>query len=86
MDRALSAYTAGVAVQAFTGQAGPEWGTIVPGASADLVWLERDPRSVAALDVPGIGIRGHVFAGGTSLLGSLRRSGDVYYPVHQPAD
>ena len=43
-SRRLRAYTAGVAEQAFAGQAG-RWGTIAPGASADLVWLDRDPRT-----------------------------------------
>ena len=57
IERALSAYTAGVSEQAFSGHVGPKWGTIVPGASADLVWLGRDPRSTAALDVPNIEIR-----------------------------
>jgi predicted amidohydrolase YtcJ len=54
MEQALTAYTAAVAEQAFAGQAGPPWGTIVPGASADVVWLDRDPRTTPALDVPGI--------------------------------
>lgn len=54
VDRALSAYTAGVANQAF---ADNDWGVIAPSASADLVWLDRDPRAVPPLDLPGIGIR-----------------------------
>jgi len=54
IDRALSAYTAGVAFQAF---AENNWGTITPGASADLVWLDRDPRSTPALQLPGITVR-----------------------------
>ena len=28
-----------------------------PGASADLVWLDRDPRSTPPLELPGVGIR-----------------------------
>ena len=63
MERALSAYTAGVSEQAFSGHVGPKWGTIVPGASADLVWLGRDPRSTAALDVPSIEIRATYLCG-----------------------
>ena len=55
VERALSAYTEGVAVQAFAEES---WGQLVPGASADLVWLDRDPRDVAALELPGIRIRG----------------------------
>jgi predicted amidohydrolase YtcJ len=54
VDRALSAYTAGVAYQAF---AENRWGSIAPGASADLVWLDRDPRATPALELPGVGIR-----------------------------
>ncbi len=54
IDRALSAYTAGVAYQAF---AEKTWGSITPGASADLVWLDRDPRKTPALEIPGIGVR-----------------------------
>src|SRR5690242_10572515 len=44
VERALSAYTAGVAKQAF---AEGDWGTIRPGASADLVWLDTDPRTTS---------------------------------------
>ena len=54
IDRSLSAYTAGVAYQAFAENA---WGTITPGASADLVWLDRDPRSTPPLDIPGIAVQ-----------------------------
>jgi predicted amidohydrolase YtcJ len=54
IDRALSAYTAGVAYQAF---AENNWGTITPGASADLVWLDRDPRSTPARQLPDIAVR-----------------------------
>ncbi|MET0702977.1 MAG: amidohydrolase [Mycobacterium sp.] len=63
MERALTAYTAGVAEQAFAGQTGPSWGTIFPGASADLVWLNKDPRATPALDVPGIEVRGTFLRG-----------------------
>jgi predicted amidohydrolase YtcJ len=54
IERALSAYTAGVAHQAF---AENHWGRLVPGASADLLWLNRDPRTTAALDLPALDIR-----------------------------
>lgn len=54
IDRALSAYTAGVAYQAF---AESTWGRIIPGASADLVWLERDPRATEPLDLPALTVR-----------------------------
>lgn len=53
-EQALSAYTAGVAYQAF---AENSWGTIAPGYSADLVWLDRDPRTTPPLDLPAIVVR-----------------------------
>jgi predicted amidohydrolase YtcJ len=43
IERALTAYTEGVAEQAF---AEGVCGRLIPGASADLVWLDRDPRAV----------------------------------------
>jgi predicted amidohydrolase YtcJ len=55
IERALSAYTAGVAEQAY---AEAVWGRLVAGASADLLWLDRDPRETPALELPAIGIRG----------------------------
>jgi predicted amidohydrolase YtcJ len=63
MERALTAYTSAVAEQAFAGQANAPWGTIGVGASADLVWLDRDPRTISALDVPGIVVRGTFLQG-----------------------
>jgi hypothetical protein len=54
IDRALSAYTAGVAYQGF---AESTWGRIIPGASADLVWLDRDPRATEPLDLPALTVR-----------------------------
>ncbi len=63
IEPALLAYTASVAEQAFAGQAGAPWGTIGVGASADLVWLDRDPRTTPALDVPGIVVRGTFLQG-----------------------
>ena len=57
---ALSGYTAGVAYQAF---AENTWGSIIPGASADLVWLDRDPRTTPALDLPSITVRGTYLQG-----------------------
>ena len=54
IEQALSAYTAGVSYQAFGEK---RWGRITPGASADLVWLEGDPRSTNPLRIPDIGIR-----------------------------
>ena len=54
IDQTLAAYTAGVAYQAF---AEGNWGIIAPGASADLVWLDRDPRATPALDIPAVAVR-----------------------------
>ena len=54
IERALGAYTEGVAKQAF---AEGTWGRLVPGASADLLWLDRDPRSTPALELPAITVR-----------------------------
>ena len=60
VERALSAYTAGVAYQAFAEQT---WGTIAPGRSADLVWMNRDPRSTPALELPAVTVRGTYLRG-----------------------
>ncbi|NIH93686.1 hypothetical protein FHU31_000642 [Mycolicibacterium fluoranthenivorans] len=60
IDRALSSYTAAVAYQAFAENA---WGRLVPGASADLVWLDGDPTTTAALDLPGLRVRGTYLQG-----------------------
>ncbi len=54
IEQALSAYSAGVAYQAF---AEDNWGRITPGASADLVWLDRDPRTTPALELPALQVR-----------------------------
>ena len=54
IERALSAYTEGVANQAFADHL---WGVLTPGASADLVWLHRDPRITPSLDLPSVGVR-----------------------------
>ena len=54
IEQTLSAYTAGVAYQGF---AEGNWGKIVAGASADLVWLDRDPRKTPVLDIPAVTVR-----------------------------
>ncbi|KUI39376.1 amidohydrolase [Mycobacterium sp. GA-2829] len=59
-ERAMRAYTAGVARQAFAEE---RWGRLVPGASADLVWLSADPRSTPALEIPAITVRGTCLSG-----------------------
>jgi predicted amidohydrolase YtcJ len=60
VDRALSAYTAGVAEQAF---AEGQWGTITPGASGDLVWLDSDPRATPPSELPDVRIRATYLSG-----------------------
>ncbi|MGH8970739.1 MAG: amidohydrolase [Actinomycetes bacterium] len=61
---ALSAYTLGTAYQAFEEH---EWGTVVPGKRADLVWLDADPYHVDPADWPGLAVRGTWLGGrGTS--------------------
>jgi predicted amidohydrolase YtcJ len=60
VERALRAYTAGVAEQAF---AEGTWGRLVAGASADLVWLDRDPRETPALELPEVRVRGTFLRG-----------------------
>jgi predicted amidohydrolase YtcJ len=54
VEDTLAAYTAGVAYQAF---AEGSWGRIISGASADLVWLDRDPRTTPVLDIPAVTVR-----------------------------
>ena len=60
VERALSAYTVGVAHQAF---AEDQWGTIAPGARADLVWLESDPRMTPPDELQGVRIRATYLSG-----------------------
>jgi predicted amidohydrolase YtcJ len=43
-----------VAYQAF---ADGRWGLLTPGASADLVWLDRELRSTPPLDMPAVSVR-----------------------------
>jgi hypothetical protein len=60
IDQTLAAYTAGVSYQAF---ADGDWGIIAPGASADLVWLDRDPRTTPVLDIRAISVRATYLGG-----------------------
>jgi predicted amidohydrolase YtcJ len=60
VERALTAYTAGVAKQAF---AEGQWGTITPGASADLVWLDSDPRATPPNELADVRIRATYLSG-----------------------
>ena len=63
VDQALTAYTAAVAEQAFADHQAAPWGRLEPGASADLVWLDRDPHTVAPLDIPKLQVRATYLAG-----------------------
>ncbi len=66
---AFDAYSASVAYQAFADESSPvpprgaRWGRIVPGASADLVHLARDPRQVAPADLPALPVVSTYLAG-----------------------
>ena len=72
MEAALGAYTAAVAHQAFADRAGAPWGRILPGASADLVWLARDPRTVEPHELPEVEVRETYLAGEARLAASAR--------------
>lgn len=54
IEAALSAYTSAVAHQAF---AESDWGRMIPGYSADLVWLDTDPTVTAAHELPAVAVR-----------------------------
>jgi predicted amidohydrolase YtcJ len=54
IEDTLAAYTAGVAYQAFAERS---WGRMISGASADLVWLDRDPRATPVLEIPAVTVR-----------------------------
>ncbi len=54
IEAALSAYTSAVAHQAF---AESDWGRLIPGYSADLVWLDTDPTVTAAHELPAVTVR-----------------------------
>jgi predicted amidohydrolase YtcJ len=60
VERALTAYTAAVAHQAF---AENTWGIIEPGFSADMVWLDRDPRLTPPLELPSTSVVGTYLRG-----------------------
>lgn len=67
IEAALGAYTSAVAHQAFADHAAAPWGRIVPGASADLVRLVRDPRTVDPHDLPAVAVRETYLAGAPRL-------------------
>jgi hypothetical protein len=60
VERALSAYTAGVAKQAY---AEGQWGTITPGASADMVWLASDPRATPPNELADVRVQATYLSG-----------------------
>ncbi len=63
VDDALEWYSTSVAHQAFGDRAELPWGRIAVGASADLVWLDRDPRSEPPLELPAVAVRATYLAG-----------------------
>ena len=70
LGRALDAYSASVAHQAFADSATAPWGEIRPGASADLVILDDDPRTLTPAQLANLPVRA------TYLRGSLAASQD----------
>ncbi|MDR4534359.1 amidohydrolase [Glutamicibacter sp. PS] len=62
-ETALAAYTAGVAHQAFADRLAAPWGVLEPGASADLVVLERDPRKVLVSELADVKVVATYLAG-----------------------
>lgn len=65
-EAALAAYSAGIASLALDDRSDRVWGTIIPEASADLVWLTADPRTTPPLEISGIGIKATYLAGLTT--------------------
>lgn len=68
IEAALNAYTRGVAHQAKADCTAAGWGTVEPGASADLVWLDADPRLVSAKELPRILVNATYLAGQATYL------------------
>jgi len=65
VEQALAAYTSGVAYQSGDDRAG----TLRPGARADIVLLDRDPRSVTPLEISAIEVLG-TWSDGRRIFGS----------------
>lgn len=63
VDDALEWYSTSVAHQAFGDLGELPWGRIAVGASADLVWLDRDPRGEPPLELPAVAVRATYLAG-----------------------
>jgi predicted amidohydrolase YtcJ len=70
IERGLSAYTAAVAYQAF---AEKQWGTTTPGMSADLVWLDSDPRVTPPDELADVGVV-ETYLRGNSVYAGLGRA------------
>jgi predicted amidohydrolase YtcJ len=63
VELALDAYSAGVAHQAYADHSAAPWGGIAPGAAADLVWFDADPRSIDPAELRRLPIRATYLAG-----------------------
>ncbi|SDS36035.1 hypothetical protein SAMN04489752_1544 [Brevibacterium siliguriense] len=57
VERSLDAYTATVAYQAFAENGSEAWGAIRPGASADFIVLDRDPRTLPPQELSATPVR-----------------------------
>ena len=78
-ERALGAYTAGVAAQALAERSPAPWGRIAVGGSADLAWLSSDPRAANRFDLPAISLVA-TFLGGAQTQGKPARPGHAGRP------
>ena len=78
IETALAAYSSGVATQAFADRTDAPWGRIGIGASADLVWMEHDPREAEPAALPTIAIRATYLAGNPSYAGTGTGTGTGY--------
>lgn len=57
IDRALDCYSTAVAHQAFADHSPAVWGEIRPGASADLIRFDHDPRDVTPQELAKMAVR-----------------------------
>ncbi|GAA1851504.1 amidohydrolase [Brevibacterium marinum] len=70
IDRALDAYSTAVAHQAFADDSSAVWGEIRPGASADLIRFDRDPRELTPRELAVTAVR-TTYLGGTAVHSSI---------------